>query len=189
MMVVCLISLLAGCASTNVSLPQRTGIEQLLLSNAVDEALRDVVLEDLRGKKVYVEEKYLESYDIKYVIGSVRDMVSQQGCKLVNTIEDAEIILEIRSGALGIDSSAGLFGTPSLPIVVPGAGNLSIPEMSIYSSQKSDSISKLLLLAYDKKGRHIYSSGPLVGQSNFSKYRFFLIVDLNFTDIPERQGY
>src|ERR1700759_4581607 len=71
--------LLCGCYSAKISEPPRTVIEQLLLSRAADQAMKDVDLSWLQGKKVFIEEKYFDSYDKGYAMGVIREHISQSG--------------------------------------------------------------------------------------------------------------
>jgi len=50
-------------------------------------------------------------------------------------------------------------------------------------------VSKLALLAYRPDGENVFDTGPLVGKSHFHKYTILLLLDLNFTNIPEREDY
>ncbi|MEM1222399.1 MAG: DUF6655 family protein, partial [Verrucomicrobiota bacterium] len=114
----------AGCSSPQITEPQRSGIEQLLLSNAVDRALETTEIPQVNDMRVFLSEEYLESYDSRYVVGAIRALLSENGAKLVATREDAEMIVEARSGALGIDSTSSILGIPSVPIVIPAAGSI-----------------------------------------------------------------
>ena len=67
-----LIAALAGCSSTKQSNTARTAREQLLISNAVDQALSKIDFTALDGQKVFLEEKYLECTDKGYVVSSIR---------------------------------------------------------------------------------------------------------------------
>lgn len=182
-------ALLGGCVSPKFSQPDRTGIEQLLLSTAADHALQGVAIPQVEGRKVHVDFTYLESYDSPYVKGSIRALLSENGALLTDDRTQAEIIVEARSGALGIDPSRSFFGIPSVPIVVPGAGTVETPEASLYKARKRKSVAKIALLAYDSEGRNVFSTEPLVGKAFFSNYTFLLLIDINFTDIPEREDY
>lgn len=181
---------LSSCKSPTISEPKRTGIEQLLLSQAVDEAVMAQEIPQVKGKKLYVSEEYLESYDSRYVAGTIRALLSENGGYLVDDREDAEIIIEARSGALGIDSSSTLIGLPSIPIIIPTAGTISLPNLALYEAERADSVTKLSLLAYEADGgAPVFSSEPYKGQSHFHKYTILFLFTVNFTDIPERKRY
>jgi hypothetical protein len=177
----------AGCSSVNVTEPKRSAIEMLLLSTAADEALQDIDLSSLEGKKVFLEEKYFDSLDKPYVLGLIRDAISSQGGLLMADAEDAEVIVEARAGALSTDSADTLVGIPKMPVPIPLSGTLVIPEAPIYKSNRYDAVAKIALLAYDNNSRaHLFSTGPVVGKSRYHHYRILGYIQWRRTDIPER---
>jgi len=180
----------AGCKSPSITEPKRSAIEQLLLSTAVDNALKAQEIPEVRGKKVFVSEAYLESYDSRYVAGTVRALLSENGAHLVSEAGAAEIIVESRSGALGIDSSNTLVGLPSIPIIIPTAGTIALPNFALYGAEKADSVAKVALLAYQaNNGAPVFSSESYTGDAHFHHYTFLFLLKLNFTNIPERENF
>ena len=178
--------LLTGCHSLNVSEPKRTAAEQLLLSTAADRGLEGVDLAPLRGKKVYLEEQYFRSYDQEYILGAIRELISKNGAFLVRKMDDADLIVEARSGGLGIDTRTSLFGVPALPIPIPFVGTLETPEIALYKAELHDSTGKFVLLAYDNKtGGYIHSTGSLAGKAYFNYYKLLGFFNWRSTDIPE----
>ena len=181
--------LLLGCTASKISVPERTGIEQLLLSTAADNALKGISIPQVTGERVFLVETYVDSYDRAYVIGSIRALLSENGALLQETRETADIIVEARVGALGVDSSNSLLGIPSLPIPIPAVGTVETPQLALYAAKKEDSVSKIALLGYRNDGSNVFSTEPLSGQSHFHQYEILLLVKINFTDIPEREGF
>jgi hypothetical protein len=180
-----LTGLLTGCLTIQTSSPPRTALEQLLISTATDHAVRDFDLSWMNGKKIYIEDKYFESYDKGYAVGTIRDYISSSGALLIPTADKADFVVEIRSGALSIDSATRLFGLPSMTIPVPLSGPLSTPELAFYKSQKSDSYGKFALLVYKRDtGEHVQSYGPGGGKAKFYVFDIFG-VSWKHTDIPE----
>jgi hypothetical protein len=147
----CCALLLAGCSSMKESDTARTGVEQLLISSAVDRALDKVSFASLRGAKVFVEEKYLDCTDKNYVIVSLHQRVMRAGCKLVDKADDADVILELASGAVGTDRNDAFLGVPSIPLAMPSP--ISIPKITLYQQAKAMGTAKLRVLAYDAKTR------------------------------------
>jgi hypothetical protein len=183
----CLIlpGLLTGCFTLQTSTPPRTALEQLLLSTAADRAVRDLDLSWMKGKNVYVEDKYFESYDKGYAVGAIRDQISQSGALLLDGTNKADVIVEIRSGALSENSSTLLFGIPAMTVPVPLAGPLQTPELAFFKKQKADSIGKFALFAYTRDtGEHVQSVSPGDGKAKFHLYEI-LGVTWERTDIPE----
>lgn len=179
----------SGCTSSKISVPERTGIEQLLLSTATDNALKGISIPQVAGERVFLVETYVDSYDSAYVIGSIRALLSENGALLQQSRDTADVIVEARVGALGIDSSKSLLGIPSLPMPIPAVGSVETPEVALYASKKEDSVSKIALLGYRNDGTNVFSTEPLSGKSHFHQYEFLLFLKINFTDIPERDDY
>ncbi len=178
--------LAAGCHSLNVTVPKRSAAEQLLLSTAVDQAFTNVLLAPLNQKRVYLQERYFESYDKQYALGKIREVLSRHGALLVEDPNEADLIVEARSGGLGIDKRETLLGIPKIPVPVPLAGTLTIPEIALYKSQKADAVSKIALFAYDQKSRaFVHATGSLAGGSRFHYYKFLWLISWRSTDIPE----
>lgn len=182
-----LVALLAcGCASTTETNPPRAATEQLLLSTATDRALTNADYSLFQGKKVYLDATYFDSYDSKYVLGAIRDALSQAGALLVAE-PNADIILECRSGALSIDASEALFGIPSTAVPIPLAGTIPIPELALFKSSRQHSYAKFALLAYGATSReHVYSSGPMLGRSYNKYYKLLGLIQWTTSDIPEK---
>lgn len=179
--------LLGGCTTNKVSEPPRTATEQLLLSTAADHALQSAMPPGMfANRKVFLDAAYFDSYDPKYVIGAVRDALSRSGALLENTATDSDIIVEIRSGALSIDTSDTFFGVPSIPVPIPLTTTLTTPEVPIYKSHTERSVAKFALLALARGSRaHIYSSGPLDGKA-YEKSHLLFFVSWARTDVPEK---
>jgi len=179
--------LLSGCTTTKKTDTSRTATEQLLLSTAADRALQSANLWLFANRKVFLDAAYFDSYDSKYVIGTIRDALSRAGAMMEDSASNSDIIIEARSGALAIDSSDTLFGIPAFAAPVPLAGSLQIPEVAFYKAERQQSIAKIALLAFARGSReHIYSSGSLDGQSNDRRYRFLFVAWIR-TDLPEKQ--
>lgn len=187
--IACLLAALlaAGCTTIKTTTTARSATEQLLLSTATDHALQKTGLEILAGRKVFVDVTYFDSYDAKYVLGTVRDALSRAGARIEGIATNSDVIVEARSGALAIDQTDTLFGIPSIPIPLPLAGVVQTPEVAFYESRRQRSYAKFALLAYNRQSvAHIYSSGPLNGES-FDQRSRIIFVSWHRTDVPEKQ--
>ncbi len=144
-----------GCASTSTSNTARTAKEQMLLSNAVDQSLNKVDFSPLYGQKVYVEEKYLECVDKPYVVGSVRHRALRAGAFLTDKADEAQVVMELRSGGVGTDTTESYLGTTE--IALPGL--LTIPEIRFAERKTQFGYAKLGLVIYDAQSRRILGEG------------------------------
>lgn len=186
--VACL-ALCAGCVVTRQTEPKRSAVEQLLISQAADNALGEMDLSSLAGKKVYLDEKYFEAEDQKYVLGSIRELISAGGGLLQDKAETAEIIVEARSGALSIDSGKTLVGLPELPVPIPFSGTLVSPELAFYKVERQYSVAKIALLAYDAESRnYVLSTGPAAGYSRHHYYYILGFIKWTKSGLPEKRA-
>ena len=148
---------LTGCTSTNSSNTARTATEQMLVSNAVDQSLSKVDFQAFGGRKVFVEEKYLDCTDKSYVVSSVRHRVLMQGGQIASKPEEADLILEVRSGAVGTNSSNSFLGIPQIQI----PGMFATPEIKLINRVNQSGTAKIGLVAYDAKTHQVLGDGGM----------------------------
>ncbi len=154
--------LLAGCGTVKQSGTARTATEQILLTNAWDEALSGVDYSALTGVPVYLDTQYLKgTTDEGWLISSLRQSMLAQGVLLRAKPEQAQWMLEARVGAYGTDSYNWLFGVPqtTVPVAIAGLPTGTIPEIPIVKKTHQQGIAKLALFAYER------SSGQIVWRS------------------------
>jgi len=140
-----LLILLPGCTTRTFTNTQRTAIEQLLLSGAVDVAVEKFHIPQVAGKKTYLDFTNLKTYDLEYVKAAVRARFAQLAAILVESPDQADYIAEITSGALGTEFKISLLGIPSLP--VPGSA-VPLPELALARGVEQTAIVKLLVFVY-----------------------------------------
>jgi len=139
---------LVGCASSRTSDTARTATEQVLLSNAIDRSLNNVSFDQLSGRKVFIDDKYLDSVDKGYVMGSLRHKTLAAGGQLAKDADSADLVIEPRSGGIGTDSEDSFIGIPKMSL--PGTA-LSLPDVKFISRTTQLGTAKIGLVAYDPK--------------------------------------
>ena len=147
---------LAGCTTRTFTNTERTAIEQLLLSGAVDKAVDKFNIPQVAGRKTYLDFTNLKSYDVEYVRTAIRVRFAEIGAILVDTAEQADYLAEITSGAFGTEYKSSLLGIPALP--VPGSP-VSLPELALCRGVEQTAIIKLLVF--------IRSNGKLVAADRY----------------------
>ncbi len=162
--------LAAGCGTTRWSDTARTGTEQMLLSDAIDRAVSNFDLRALAGKEIYFDTSYLKpSPDADYLIGSLRQHALASGCILRTKAEEANYVVEIRSGSLGTDHHDLLFGVPAttIPASTFTAGvSAQIPELPLMKRTEQRAVAKIALFAYNREtGRPVWQSGTVPVES------------------------
>jgi hypothetical protein len=141
----------AGCATQKESHTARTGIEQLLISSAVDKSLDQFDYTSVRGKKVFLDTKYLDCVDKNYVTGALRQRILLDRGTLLDKANGADVIVEICSGGVGTDGQELFIGIPEIPLPPPSP--IAIPRLSLLTRTKMNGTAKLLIVAYDAKSR------------------------------------
>jgi hypothetical protein len=169
-----------GCGTTKSSM----ATEQLLLSDAVDRSVTAIDFRPLSGKNIFVDTQFVplqrspvpndRTYiNTQYVVSSLRQQIMAAGCKLVDKLDDADIVVEPRIGTLAADGHQMSVGIPAskglntAAELVPSVPSLpSIPELSLARRETQDAASKVAVFAYDRKTREpVWQSGLSLAQS------------------------
>jgi hypothetical protein len=159
-----------GCATINESDTARTGVEQLLISSAIDRALDQVDLSPLRGAKVFVDQKYLDCVDKNYVFISLNHRLLGGGATLVEKAEDSQVTLQIGSGGVGTDRQDLFVGISQIPLPPPSP--ISIPQFSLFNRTRANGTAKLCVIAFDTKSRSpIVNSGVMLARSDYKTWK------------------
>lgn len=160
--------LFTGCTTTRTTDTARTGMEQLLISNAVDQTLNKIALPPVTGRKVFVEDKYLEAVDKGYIVGSLRQRLMSSGAQIVDAKDGSDMTIEIFSGGVGTDNVESYVGVPGL--TVPGLP-VEIPEVRVYEKKSQFGTAKLGLVAYaTTTGDMLYDSGRSLARADDSRW-------------------
>ena len=166
-----------GCATIRVTDPPRTATEQFLLTVASARAVDQLSADTLRDRKVYIDATYLASspsQEQAFMIGELRAKLLMSGVRLMEKREQAAIIVEIRSGGIGVDRLEYLLGIPA--IYLPQQTNtgtganatvpVTTPELALLKSTKQKGFASIAFIAYwMDSGEVITSSGPFVGKT------------------------
>ncbi len=155
LMIMGLATFAAGCTTTKSTNTARTAKEQMLVSGAVDQALDKVNFSPFQGYAVLLDEKYVDCVDKAYLIGSVRHRVLAAGGHLVDKPEEADIIVELRSGAVGTDNAESFIGIPE--IALPGM--ITLPEVRFLTRSNQTGMAKIGLVAYDAHSHGVLGIG------------------------------
>ena len=195
-----------GCATIRVTDPARTATEQFLESEAITRCVNQLAVDTLRDRKVYVDATYLvaatqpilaqtPTQEQNFMIGELRAKLLLAGVRLVDRKEKAEVVLELRSGGIGIDRYDYLLGLPATDLGgVPGVdsatstGLLVTPQIAILQTIKQKGYAGVAMVAYwSDTGELIASSGPFVSVTHREDFWFFGFGPRITGDIPPAQ--
>jgi hypothetical protein len=159
-----LCALSVGCGTTKWSDSPRTATEQLLVSDSVDRAVSEIDFSPLAGRDVYLDTRYIvTALDQNYVISTLRQHMLATGCIIHDKAEDADYVVEVRSGALGTNRQDVLLGVPATNLPTGGmlpVGSAAIPEIALMKRTNQQAVCKLAVFAYDRvSGQPVWQSG------------------------------
>ena len=170
----------ASCASIRVTDPTRTATEQFLMSEATRKAVEQLSAEALRDREVYIDTSYLVTSAFPtpenlFLVAELRNKLLLGGVRLADKREKAKIVLEVRSGGIGIDRLEYLIGIPAVYLssqatsTVSGSNTstpLAIPELAIVKNTKQLGFAGVAFVAYwADTGELVAGSGPFVGRT------------------------
>ena len=179
----------AGCGTIRETLPDRAAKEQLVISSAADRAVDEMPEGPLGGVKIYVDTTNLEGTDKVYVVQTVRDYVLANDAALAGNAEEADVVLELASGALSLDKRNYLLGLPAIPLPIPMAGEtLQLPEIPLMKALFYRGKVKLQVSAIDTQSRAEAFEVPICrGKSLDSYWWVFFFGPFRYSDIPMEQ--
>ncbi len=181
-----------GCASARTTDPSRTATEQFLLSQAAGEAVAQLAFDQLRGRRVFVDSTFFAASEQQFVLGELRARLLLSGVELMPTRDEAEIVMEVRSGGVGIDRYDYLLGIPALQLSGVGDGTgatgnipLVTPELAIIKRIEQRGVASVAFVAYWRdSGEVVSNSGPFIGRTLRDDFWFFGIGPRSVGDIP-----
>ena len=178
-----------GCATLRTTDPTHTATEQFLMSVAAQRAVSQLSMDGIRDQLVYVDTSWFQQQTAPqdlYMIAEFRARLLREGVLLTSDRTKADVVCEIRSGALSIDRLEYLLGIPATVIggtatsggagVSPSVGNIPVatPELSILKSTKQRGFASVAYIAYRARtGELIAQSGPYIGRTLREDYWLF----------------
>jgi hypothetical protein len=178
-------ALMTGCGQIRETLPGRSAMEQLLISTAADRAIADMGSGGLRGKAVYLDFTNLDTYDRPYVTQRVRSHVLSSGASVVDTRDEADIVLEAASGGLSVNKRDYLLGLPAIVIPTP-VGEIGSPELPIFKALFYRGKAKMLFTAVDPTtNAEVFQVPMCYGNSHQSHWWFLFMGPFTSSDLPE----
>lgn len=182
--VVACVLALAACTSTRKTMPKETATEQLLVSRAVDEAVDQLNLPIPADTSVHLATGGVMGTHADYATAALRERILELGANLTDKPADAEMIVEVRAGALSIDEHKTLIGVPSFDVPIPLAGQVTTPELPLYRRTERRGIAKFAAAAYTAgEGEFVGSTNPRYGFSHQRNWTVLLVASWGNDDL------
>jgi hypothetical protein len=212
-----LICFAGGCATIRVTDSPQTADQQFLLTEAATKAVAQLSMDPLRGRSVWVLTEYAfsttqpydqafftneirsPSFEVAFTIGELRARLLQAGARLAPSREQAEVILEVRTGALAINRVDFLLGLSAFSLL-PGSNNSSSSSatalgvstssnLALFQSIKQNGFASVAIVAYWRNtGELLAISGPFIGRTSRNDNLLFGYQLPPLGDIPPTQS-
>lgn len=194
-------ALLMGCAlEQEISRTPRTAVEQVLLTQAVEQALVNLKVHLPEGVNVDVDATGLESdrsrlrmtnadrgaidrpsRDIFYVRDIVAAELGRRGYRVSARDTDSPYLVRVMAESFGTIQGTIFVGMPPVQsVLIP----FSLPELTLYKQQSQSGYARLHLDVYDNRtGEFLGSSPKLVGRAYYNQYTVLILITWNRTDV------
>lgn len=171
-------SLLSACASSTETYPSRTATEQLLVNRAADQAVEGLTLPVPQGARIFVDETYFQGEQARYAASAIRGALSEAGYSLARDRDGADVVFEIRAGALSLEQMRRVFGVPEMRIPINDSFNVvSMPELSVYSQRDRTGVAEFSgFLYHAKTGAPLGAVLPMIGHYRIRSHKAFMVV-------------
>lgn len=157
---------LTGCTTVRETYPNRTATEQMLLSEASEDAVRQMSMAIPLDRICFLDTTNFDGVDAKYAVSAIRQRLMESGLALVDNRDKANTIIEIRAGALSINSQGKTVTIPGVNLGSMAHGFIPTLGSSQLSHKLDEGIAKFSAFAYDKEsGKLLVVAKPVVGRS------------------------
>lgn len=172
---------LSSCTHTyQFTYTKKSGIEQLLVTKAVDEAIQKVTV-DIKGSKVFVDVACLMRDEQSYIKKAFTHWFLEAGVSIAEYPWDADYIVSVLVRVAGTDGNQVYFGVPSMPL--PLAISITTPALTIFSGMIQEGRVEMEVMVYSAKVGIREKIPSLKGNSYYKKYVIFF-VPFTSKDIP-----
>jgi len=172
---------LSSCTHTyQYTYTKKSGIEQLLVTKAVDEAFQTMTV-DMKGSKVFVDVACLMKDEKSYIRKAFTHWFLDAGVFISEYPWDADYIVSVLVKVAGTDGEQVWLGVPSISL--PMALGLATPVLSIFSQMIQEGRVEMEVMIYSANAGKKEKIPSLKGNSYYKKYTIFF-VPFTRKDIP-----
>ncbi len=165
-----MIIILPACSYTPyVTNTKKSATEQLLVSKALDEALKGLTL-NIRGAKVYVQVASLMENEDYYIDKALTHWFLKNGALITGYEKEADLTASVLVKCAGTDGDQYFLGIPSVPVPL---FITSTPQITLMSGSNQEGRTELEVILYDPKEGLKEVTPRLIGKSYFKKFKMF----------------
>ena len=177
----------AGCTTARVTATERSSIEQRLLVRSLERAATRLDTTPLVGRRVRIE-LFTLTKDAYFAREFLRARLETRGVRFVGAAEEADVVVQIFTAALAVDTADTLVGLPAMqaPVVA-----VPIPEIALFKLERSRGRVELQTYTYDDRGQLLARLGDARGQARYDRVTVLVFISFTLTDLdkpPERRA-
>ena len=155
----------------------------------LDRAVAKLPPELAAGKRTFLALDNLACIDKPYVVQRLRAALRDRGARVVESATEAELVLEVASGALSINRRDMLLGLPALPLPLPFADQvLKIPEFPLLKMITYRGRAKLLFSPFaPETGAQTGSAALYYGKCRETHWWFLFLGPITSSTMPDEE--
>jgi hypothetical protein len=175
--------LAAGCTARQVTVSDRSAVEQELLVRALERAVAHLDVSGLTGRRVALE-LFALSRDQAFAREFVAARLERRGVDVTGDAARADLRLKVFATVLGVDRGETLLGVPALQVPVV---TIPIPEIALFKWVRHRGAAEVQVYAYEPRTDRLLDSVPAaLGRSKFDQFTLLLVIGFTVTDLGER---
>lgn len=173
---------LVGCSTQQLTLAERSAVEQELLVRSLERAVADLETTLLAGQRVTLELFGLTK-DQAFAKALLRARLEERGIDVVDDPAKAELEVRAFASVLGVDRGETLLGIPTVQVPVLA---VPIPEIAFFKWTRNRGHTELQLYAFDRAtGRFVARVPEGTGRSKLDEFTVLLVIGFTVSDLDE----
>ena len=173
--------LMAGCTSIRMTQTPRSILEQQLEVHALEDAISQLPIEQLKGKSVSLELFGLNKDDLPFVFELINVWLVKQGVHVVQDQEAIDLRLKVFAKVLAVDQAEVLLGTPEFMFF-----GIPIPAIAFYRHLANRGRVDLKIYILDQKSATLIDELPVsLGKAKYDRFTILFIISWTSTDIDK----
>jgi len=175
---------LTSCSiPTSRPLKPRTPIEQLLISEAIQGAMKDLALDLPQPRaKIFLDVSGLTD-EQEFLANVLRGWLGQQGFDVFSDIASADYRALLIVQSLGTQQNIRFFGMPaSRSMWMP----IALPELSLYKRNRELGYARFYFDVFDARtSKYVRSTREYEGEATHTKYTYFFVFNREVSDLED----
>ena len=171
----------SGCTTVRVTPTERSSVEQRLLVRSLERAAARLDITPLVGRRLRLE-LFSLTKDQVFAREFLRARLEERGLH-VTSGADADVTIQVFTGALAVDTAETLFGVPAMQAPVLA---VPIPEIALFKWERSRGHAELQSYVYDRDGRLLGQVHDVLGEAKYDRFTILIFISFAVTDIDKR---